>query len=89
MDYLIFNENQTYTNEQGEACELGEHLNYLRTWGGTPDCWDSAPTLQEAKRMCYREPRTLVVISEVHDYRPVHRSVYEPENVNFGSVAAS
>ena len=46
MSYYLFCREDNY--EQGS---LGDHLDYLDTWGGTPDCWDIVDgTLNEAKQ---------------------------------------
>ena len=43
MEYLIFIENKEY--EQGS---LQEHITYLENSGGTPDCWSSAYSVEDA-----------------------------------------
>ncbi len=75
MTYLIFNENGNYTDEDGNPATLGQHLSYLRNWGGTPDHWDAAETKGEARKLILdRAPvGTWVIISEELDFRPVDR----------------
>jgi len=47
MAYLFFSadKNQTFdANGEGKQGTLGEHLDYLSRFGGTPDCFDSCDT---------------------------------------------
>lgn len=46
--FLIFNTEKDY--DQGS---LEQHLNYLRQWGGTPDCWTSADTIHSAREQAH------------------------------------
>lgn len=38
--FLLFI-NKQYETEEGEPCTLGEHLEYIGDYMGTPDCWSS------------------------------------------------
>jgi len=40
-DFLFFIANKQYETETGEPCTLGDHLEYVDTYMGSPDCWDS------------------------------------------------
>jgi len=41
--YLIFLDNREF--EQGD---FDSHIAYLRRWGGTPDCWGTAESFDDA-----------------------------------------
>ncbi len=70
--FLIFDRDGAYTTEDGDPCTLGEHLDYLRTWGGTPDMWDAFETKAAAQSAADRAPfENWLIISENHDYRPI------------------
>jgi len=39
-EYLFFNgTNEGFDDGEGNMVSLGEHLDYLDEWGGTPDCY--------------------------------------------------
>lgn len=45
MSYLLFNADKTgYDDGEGNEVSLGEHLEYVNNFGGSPDCWDSVDT---------------------------------------------
>ena len=73
MSYLVFNPNGDYEGEKPET--FGEHLQRIREWGDTPDCWDWSESLTEAKRLADDAPfKPAIVISELDDYRPVYQA---------------
>jgi len=73
--FYLFNEDANYTTEDGKPCALADHLRYLRTWGGTPDCWAYADTKNEARKMAfYSAPKgKWLIVSDLLDFRPVGR----------------
>jgi len=40
-DFYFFNANKQYEDEEGNPITLGEHLDYVDNYLGTPDCWDT------------------------------------------------
>jgi hypothetical protein len=71
MRYLLFREDATYQDEHGRPQSFGDHLQYLRDYGGTPDCWDTAETLPAARKAARNAGCTVVIIDEMLDHRPV------------------
>jgi hypothetical protein len=59
MAYLIFHQGNDY--DQGS---LARHLSYLKNWGGTPDCWDSAEDLGKAIDCARAYGRPVSVVDE-------------------------
>ena len=70
--YLLFRPDADYTTDEGKPCSFGDHLQYLRRWGGSPDMFDNTESLLEAKQKADRESFRIVVIDEDQDYRPVY-----------------
>lgn len=83
MRYMMFAENRKYTDEDGNPSSLWDHLDYLRRWGGTPDCMECFETLIEAKRVGYLTDENVFVVDEMQDYRPVWAMKYEPETISW------
>jgi len=79
MRYMMFDEAAEFTEEDGSPCDLGAHLAYLRKWGGTPDSIENFDSLNAAKAACRNELRTVIVIDEMADFRPVYRFEYQPD----------
>lgn len=71
--YLFFNADpdRRFDDGEGNDVSLGEHLEYLATYGGTPDCWDSfegprARAMREA-----RESGLHLYVVDTDNYRVV------------------
>ncbi|MBO9428581.1 hypothetical protein [Sulfitobacter sp. R18_1] len=79
MRYLTFIEDKTYTSDKGEDCTLDQHLDDLRKWGGTPDCFESHDNLNAAKSSARDEPYDLMIVDTLNEHRPVYRHRAEPE----------
>ena len=70
-DFLLFIADKQYTTEEGEPCTLGEHLDYVDEWSGTPDCWDGVDgSIHDAKHAA-RESGLDLYIVDASIYRVV------------------
>lgn len=67
MGYLFFiaDKDRCFETDSGMGT-LGDHLDYLANYGGTPDCWDSSDTCSrtEAMRIAKESGLHLYVVSE-------------------------
>ena len=68
--YCLFLDDGRYTDEEGAACSMDEHLAYLRKWGGTPDMWcghdDFDVAVEEARTWA---PKVVVMTDD--EYNPI------------------
>ena len=73
MDYMFFFADRNYETSGGKPCSLDDHLNYLRLYDGTPDCWDAhggytdQEIMEKAKTASIRH----MLVVEASDYRVV------------------
>ena len=74
MTYYLYMVNREYNrdDEQGTPCTLGEHLQDMRTWGGTPDCHDNSESLTEMKRAAEQFTELVYIVDDCKDWRPVY-----------------
>ena len=67
MSYLFFSadKNRKFDTLDGQGT-LGEHLEYLDNFGGTPDFWDSTDTasLSKAKTQAAESGMHLYIVNE-------------------------
>jgi hypothetical protein len=73
MSYLFFEANRTnFDDGKGNEVPLGDHLDYLRSQGGSPECFDSCD--EDNRTVAMTKARTtglhLYVVDE-DDYRVV------------------
>lgn len=54
MSFLFFDaDRKGFDDGEGNSVSLGDHLYYLETTGGTPDCYDSLDILNRLKAVDY------------------------------------
>jgi len=66
-NYLLFNTDNVYTDDNGNECTLDRHLFSLYKYGGSPDNFDSAENNPEAIEKADSEEFGVVVVSSL-DY---------------------
>jgi hypothetical protein len=75
MGYLFFNADRGDdfdTDGEGTEGTLGEHLEYLDNYGGSPDCWDSTDTDSRTKAIHEaRESNMHLYVVDEYTYRVV------------------
>ena len=82
MTYYLYIVDRGYNrdNEQGTPCQLSDHLQDMRDWGGTPDCQDSSESLSEMKRNADRFNCLVYIVSDSQNWRPVYSNNYREES---------
>jgi predicted RNase H-like HicB family nuclease len=76
MRYLLFREDARHQDEEGRPQTFAEHLQYLRDYDGTPNCWDTAETLQSARKNARTAGCAVIIVDEMLDHRPVAKVDY-------------
>lgn len=73
MSYLLFNaDREGFDDGEGNLVSLGEHLEYVDNYCGTPDCWSSVDTDSRNKAMLEAKDSGLhLYVVDGYSYRVV------------------
>lgn len=75
MTFFVFNVENDYTTDEGKPCSLEGHLRYLEKWGGSPDFFDSAETLEEAIFIADDEYGDFVVVEDLEWTKELYSTI--------------
>ena len=74
MTYYLYLVERQYCRDDndGSPCSLGEHLQDMRQWGGTPDCQSWGENLPKLKQEADKFSEKVIIVSDLRDWRPVY-----------------
>ncbi len=85
-NFLFFDANRKgFDDGKGNDVSLGEHLDYVSNYGGTPDCWDSLEnaTYTEMKAYIAKLDFQVYVVDE-SEMRVIYKSPSKDNSLSMG-----